>query len=1091
MDAMPSGGGGSQGDVSNNSNKSIQNSLEALHSFPIRPSSKSASLSQSSSSFSGTKAGFEIDSALYNGGQSLASILNNPHVGKSGVYSSDASWGAWWSSNSVNSAEPAPIVVSKTLPEITKADFQPYLDSIFESYSRFEDVRHHSSREQSNPATISPVKDNIEGEIKGQGEALVACLREIPSLYFKEDFALEDGPTFQAACPFSSIPQNVMLQEKLSHYLDIVEVHLVKEISVRSDSFFEAQGQLVDLNGKIVEACNQLRELKATVKLLDVDLVDSARRIQELNGSRTNLLALHQKLKLISYVNQALSALKLLVAATDCAGALDVIDDLQHFLEGDELVGLHCFRHLGDQLATSLDAVNSILAADFVRAAIDDAKDLESAILSKFQAKEKDNVIAIKEEESFEIKLDDEECSGFRDRLLPLVIGLLRTAKLPAVLRVYRDTLIADIKAAIKTTVAELLPVLFTRPLDGDLPTVDRQADLDGGGFSLASKLRSLSADSFVRLLAAIFRVVQAHLVRAAEVKKVIEWIMGGLDGYYAADAVAAAFASGAVAAAAAEAAQESDVLLGSRFFVSTQQSISHGNLLLGRANEAASPSNVSKNFRADVLRENTEAVCAACDAAHGRWAKLLGVRALLHPKLRLQDFLNVYNTTQDFIAATEKVGGRLGYSIRGTLQSQSKAFIDFQHTSRMAKITAVLDQETWVAIDVPDEFQSIVDSLTFSEVEIVTGKQIALQPGNIENSNNFMHESVNGGSLVADAKVTRTERTTMQGVVNSLETSSSGDVSRNKEVLSQSITSEGNMVKDVVPSADDITLEIGGRTRKGREKSTMKTLNFRGVGYHMVNCGLILLKMISEYMDINNALPALASEVVHRVSDILKLFNTRTCQLVLGAGAMQVSGLKSITAKHLALASQTISFFYAIIQDTRRLLLLHIPEARKSLLLSEIDRVAQDYRVHRDEIHSKLVQIMKERLLFHLRLLPQIAESWNKPEDNDSQPSQFARALTKEVGVLQRVLSPILLESDVQTIFRLVVQNFHSQISDAFSKIDASTPQAKNRLYRDIQHILACIRALPTDYLSKDGTPNPGELDEFLLQRFEKQANQ
>lgn len=52
---------------------------------------------------------------------------------------------------------------------------------------------------------------------------------------------------------------------------------------------------------------------------------------------------------------------------------------------------------------------------------------------------------------------------------------------------------------------------------------------------------------------------------------------------------------------------------------------------------------------------------------------------------------------------------------------------------------------------------------------------------------------------------------------------------------------------------------------------------------------GLILLKMLSEYIDINNFLPALSPEVVHRVVEILKFFNTRTCQLVLGAGAMQV----------------------------------------------------------------------------------------------------------------------------------------------------------------------------------------------------------
>lgn len=52
---------------------------------------------------------------------------------------------------------------------------------------------------------------------------------------------------------------------------------------------------------------------------------------------------------------------------------------------------------------------------------------------------------------------------------------------------------------------------------------------------------------------------------------------------------------------------------------------------------------------------------------------------------------------------------------------------------------------------------------------------------------------------------------------------------------------------------------------------------------------GLILVKMLSEYIDMNNSLPGLSSEVVHRVVEILKLFNTRTCQLVLGAGAMQV----------------------------------------------------------------------------------------------------------------------------------------------------------------------------------------------------------
>ncbi|XP_058722884.1 vacuolar protein sorting-associated protein 54, chloroplastic-like isoform X1 [Vicia villosa] len=958
--------------------------------------------------------------------QSLSSILNNP-----------------LSSTTISPPEFTPISSTKSTSEITRSDFHTYLSTVSDPFHRFDDIRKHANKEISLPS-----------DTDGAGEALVACLREVPSLYFKEDFRLEEGATFRAACPFSTFAENAVLQEKLSQYLDVVELHLVKEISLRSSSFFEAQGQLQDLNGKIVEGCARIRELKDTVRLIDSDLVESARQIQQLNGTRTNLLALQQKLRLIFYVNQALSALKLLVASADCAGALDVTDDLQHLLDGDELTGLHCFRHLRDHVTGFIESINSILSAEFIRASLHDAAESDVIILSKAKARAS---LPMNGKDD-EVKLEEEETTNFKDSLLPTVIGLLRTAKLPSILRIYRDTLTADMKSSIKTAVAELLPVLALRGSESEFFSGDRAVEADGGGASLASKLRSLSSDCFVHLLSAIFMIVQAHLVRAAEVKKAIEWILSNCDGHYASDSVAAAIAHGA---AAAEISQESDVN-GTTFFpYSPQRNVAKGSSFQGKAIDAVSSSNMSKNFRADVLRENAEAVFAACDAAHGRWAKLLGVRAALHPRLKLQEFLTIYNITHEFITATEKIGGRLGYSIRGTLQSQAKAFIDFQHDSRMSKIKAVLDQETWVEIDVPDEFQSIINMLFSSD---------ALSSENLngveEDNSTGYHDmaSNNDAQPMADTGLLSAEQHVEQA--DSAEESKKLNRGHSKSVGSNS-------------------------TEKDHKKSASQALFYKGVGYHMVNCGLILLKMLSEYIDMNNLLPTLSSEVVHRVAEILKFFNTRTCQLVLGAGAMQVSGLKSITSKHLALASQVISFIHAIIPEIRQILFLKVPETRKLLLLSEIDRVAQDYKVHRDEIHSKLFQIMRERLLVHLRGLPQIVESWNRPEDADPQPSQFARSLTKEVGYLQRVLSRTLNEEDVQAIFRQVVVIFHSQISEAFSRFDISTSQAKNRLYRDIKHILQCIRSLPSGDLSKSDTPNWGQLDEFLVQRFGNDAVQ
>lgn len=88
---------------------------------------------------------------------------------------------------------------------------------------------------------------------------------------------------------------------------------------------------------------------------------------------------------------------------------------------------------------------------------------------------------------------------------------------------------------------------------------------------------------------------MQVHLVRAAEVKKSIEWIMCNLDGHYAADSVAAAIAIGA---AAAGTAQDSDNQVGLLLPHLPQRVAAKVTSLPGKANDAANPSNMSRNFR-------------------------------------------------------------------------------------------------------------------------------------------------------------------------------------------------------------------------------------------------------------------------------------------------------------------------------------------------------------------------------------------------------------------------------------------------------------------------------------------------------------
>ena len=55
-------------------------------------------------------------------------------------------------------------------------------------------------------------------------------------MYFRPDFRVTDLEFFRTIAD----PAAAVLPEKLSHYLDLCEVSLLKQISCRSEAFFDA-----------------------------------------------------------------------------------------------------------------------------------------------------------------------------------------------------------------------------------------------------------------------------------------------------------------------------------------------------------------------------------------------------------------------------------------------------------------------------------------------------------------------------------------------------------------------------------------------------------------------------------------------------------------------------------------------------------------------------------------------------------------------------------------------------------------------------------------------------------------------------------
>lgn len=55
-------------------------------------------------------------------------------------------------------------------------------------------------------------------------------------------------------------------------------------------------------------------------------------------------------------------------------------------------------------------------------------------------------------------------------------------------------------------------------------------------------------------------------------------------------------------------------------------------------------------------------------------------------------------------------------------------------------------------------------------------------------------------------------------------------------------------------------------------------------------------------------------SDVEHRLIELLNLFNSKTCQLVLGAGAVKLGKIKTISAKILAITCRCLQFIKSIL---------------------------------------------------------------------------------------------------------------------------------------------------------------------------------
>uniref|UniRef100_A0A8C5HQD6 Vacuolar protein sorting-associated protein 54 n=1 Tax=Gouania willdenowi TaxID=441366 RepID=A0A8C5HQD6_GOUWI len=510
-------------------------------------------------------------------------------------------------------------------------------------------------------------------------------LEQVPKIFFKPDFALEDPATFNTVLPWSHFnstggrktrdwASSKLLQEKLSHYLDVVEVNIAQQISLRSEAFFHAMSSQHELQ-------DQLRETQWAVSVLRrgttaIDRVMCQGPLQALctTLTRNNCVKLHNKLKLMATVHQTQPTVQLLLSTSEFVGALELISTTKEVLQ-QELQGITSFRHLGSQLCELEKLIDKMMEEDF----------------------------SIYVRSDFSSSLKDEPHVLEKERLESLVFGLLRQKKLDF-LCIYSDEMIVAAKALVtqcvaeksvtnsKCSLADMFLSYFLSVFQATLNVI-RNVVLK----VLYSNQKNLVLDKYVAGLSVQETSVDPVLQGEAELAYLTH------EGLFISDALSEAQQ------------QDQSSALGCKILQGCVDTPGYTTTEMYGVNVV--PTELELN---GVISNIQELLHTASDVSHdrflgdGHWGKSKSVL-----------FVGLWHVVDAFVRDTEELCGRRSVSLRGVLQSQANRFVHRFHEERKNKLSLLLDNERWKQAEVPTEFQDLVNSIVDGQITLPERKTI------------------------------------------------------------------------------------------------------------------------------------------------------------------------------------------------------------------------------------------------------------------------------------------------------------------------------------------------------------------------------
>lgn len=200
-----------------------------------------------------------------------------------------------------------------------------------------------SEQAEFQPASMS---DNMEDE-SDDG------MDRFPAVFEDPDFRLDDPRIFRQVMENSKLlpdddnhndsgthlVNDTAIQEKLSLYLDMVEVKLIQEISKTSDSFFSTLGEIEEVEKQSQSSIEKFNEVKEKLRDIEEGQAETGSRILDLLDERKSVKHLESSILQIQEVLSRYADARIhfkQLNNSKCLHAIFVIEDLISGIEFDD-----------------------------------------------------------------------------------------------------------------------------------------------------------------------------------------------------------------------------------------------------------------------------------------------------------------------------------------------------------------------------------------------------------------------------------------------------------------------------------------------------------------------------------------------------------------------------------------------------------------------------------------------------------------------------------------------------------------------------------------------------------------------------------